>query len=93
MSRLEQSVVLVVALLALAAVVDYALYRGQFGVSTRLGTMRDAAIEQYDRFRGTPSPSESPAAGEPAPAPAGPVRSATASPVLWFARTLVEVLR
>jgi hypothetical protein len=52
MSKLEQSVILAVLALALLAVIDFTLYRDSSRVSTTLRTVRDVAVEQYDRLSG-----------------------------------------
>jgi hypothetical protein len=70
MSRLEKSVIAVVVVLALLAVVDFALNRGNSRVSTAARTVRDVAVDQYARLSGQPPKPETPPA--PAPPEAGP---------------------
>jgi hypothetical protein len=91
MSGVQKAVVAVVVLLAVIAVVDFALNRGNSRVTSALQTVRDTAVDQYARLTGQPTRPETPPtpAAETTearprrviPRPAAPSTSVAAPPV------------
>ena len=60
MSGLQKTVVVVVVVLALIAVADFALYRGNSRLGSAIETVRETAVDQYARLTGQPVGREAP---------------------------------
>jgi hypothetical protein len=79
-SKLEKSIVVVVVVLGLIALLDFLLVNpNNSRVRATLQTVRDAAVDQYERLTGQPAPPEAPAAPPPG---AGESRPRQESPVV-----------
>jgi hypothetical protein len=86
-SKLEKSVVAVVGVLALLALLDFLLVSPNSSrVRATLQTVRDTAVDQYERLTGQPAPPEAPAAPVPSAVESRPRREppvvAPAEPVI-----------
>jgi hypothetical protein len=90
MAKLVKIGVALVVIAALIAIVDFALNPSGSPVRTTLQTMRDTAVEQYDRLSGrapaaepeaAPEPPAAPAAARPRPAATAPAPTAVPPPV------------
>ena len=78
MAKLVQIGVALVVIAVLIALVDFAMNPSGSPVRTTLRTVRDAAVEQYDRLSGrAPTVEPEPEAASPASSPAAPRRPAS----------------